>query len=399
MRLPKRKCHIDLHIDDASAYTASTIPVANIDTNNSTNNNNNNSANTSSVHGSGGKNKFNTTANITNSAAPMVDSVYFNTEDDELNKKLKLSVNYTFLKKGKIVSKRKTRKNQNNIHTTNGILLHTQESINNMSSYTNPSQRSLLPISSSPLLMNNTNTNTHSPLEVAIKKFKISSEYCYWVDITVQEAKHMYLDTNRGELFCTFWLDLPDICFDLMTHQFNIMVDVLRNLLLALPPQIDEISKYTINTHKDDDDLNLHTEEEKIVKSRRIDEYNDLLQKYDIQFDTLNIQSKTMQIKLKYMMEEFLNFLGGSEVVTSMARLVEVTISKGTWILRMNKSVVVNSDLLIQTITEPFVEAHFTGVKTEFIFHGDRYVYRLDLLLILFLLFNTCIYIQLLFNT
>ena len=47
----------------------------------------------------------------------------------------------------------------------------------------------------------------------------------------------MFIDTNPQELVCAFILELPDICSDIVTSQFYIMLNVARNVLLAPPPQ------------------------------------------------------------------------------------------------------------------------------------------------------------------
>lgn len=60
------------------------------------------------------------------------------------------------------------------------------------------------------------------------------------LDVTAKEANRMLLDRSIENLVCSFTLDLPDVCLDILTSQFYIIVNVARNLLLAAPPVLDK---------------------------------------------------------------------------------------------------------------------------------------------------------------
>lgn len=89
------------------------------------------------------------------------------------------------------------------------------------------------------------NPHTHlSPepasLKMAVKDFQIQSQYTYYSDLTAKEAQGLYLRDGIEKPVCVFVLNLPEICLDIVTSQFFIVMNVVRNLLLAAPPQLDE---------------------------------------------------------------------------------------------------------------------------------------------------------------
>ena len=84
-------------------------------------------------------------------------------------------------------------------------------------------------------------------LKLAVKDFQIRASYTYYIDVTRQEVGGMYLKTVDEDLVCAFMLDLPAICVDIDSSQFFIMLHVIRDVLLAPPPKINnEINKSTV---------------------------------------------------------------------------------------------------------------------------------------------------------
>ena len=82
----------------------------------------------------------------------------------------------------------------------------------------------------------NANTTESPFMRMAIKDFQIRALYIFWTDVTVKEAKKMYLIPSKDELVCTFKLELPVICVDILSWQFYVIMHVIRNVLLVPPP-------------------------------------------------------------------------------------------------------------------------------------------------------------------
>lgn len=97
---------------------------------------------------------------------------------------------------------------------------------------------------------------------MAIKNFQIRSVYTFWMDISSEDSKKLFLHKTYNELLCSFMLgmyliffysllnqlfniffllslimlDLPDVCCDINSQQFYNILNVCRYLLLAPPP-------------------------------------------------------------------------------------------------------------------------------------------------------------------
>eukprot|EP01041_Mallomonas_annulata_P001161 gene1161-2253_t len=75
-------------------------------------------------------------------------------------------------------------------------------------------------------------------LQLAVKDFQIRASYSYYMDVTVAEAGKMYLQHLEEELISRFYLNLPEICMELDSAQFFIVLHVVRNVLLSPPPPL-----------------------------------------------------------------------------------------------------------------------------------------------------------------
>ena len=142
-------------------------------------------------------------------------------------------------------------------------------------------------------------------------------------------------------------------------------LNISRNLLLAVPPQINEIDLSSLTTSTSDTTS-------QVLELKRDPE---LMKRYPHlkSAPQLDIKSKSSRAEIKLLVEQFLK--GTNNTTTGfkesqsheqqqqqehgMARFVEVVVGRGSWILRAAD----HTELL---------ETSFTGVYTTFSYHEDK---------------------------
>jgi hypothetical protein len=126
------------------------------------------------------------------------------------------------------------------------------------------------------------------------------------------------------------------------------ILNIVRNLLLAIPPQISELDFSTI------------AEASKLRELQRASENSSS--------GALDIKSKAAREELKSLIEDFMksSFNASADHIVeeelNMARFVEVVVGSGTWILRTSG-------------TSELLEMNFTGVYATFTYHEDKFVH------------------------
>lgn len=176
-------------------------------------------------------------------------------------------------------------------------------------------------------------------LRKAIEDFEIKSTYTFYLDVTVKQAKNLAVHFKKDELVSKFQLELPDLTIDIESKQFYMIFDVARNVLLAPPPKRTSLA----------------TADESIKKDNTIEIARDASNKSK----PLNIKSQTSRDELKALIIDY-NLSSLKNDLGDTARLVEIYIGKGQWILR---SAVDHIAIL---------ETEFIGLYAKFINHEDR---------------------------
>ena len=149
-------------------------------------------------------------------------------------------------------------------------------------------------------------------------------------------------------------------------------LNISRNLLLAVPPQINEIDLSSLTTSTSDTTS-------QVLELKRDPE---LMKRYPHlkSAPQLDIKSKSSRAEIKLLVEQFLKGNTNTNNAASttgfkesaspeqqsqqqqehgMARFVEVSVGRGSWILRAAD----HTELL---------ETSFTGVYTTFSYHEDK---------------------------
>eukprot|EP01035_Chromulina_nebulosa_P018260 gene18260-23935_t len=222
-------------------------------------------------------------------------------------------------------------------------------------------------------MMNSTTNNnqkqgtpamSESPyIKVAIKDFKIRALYTFWSNLAAEDHSNLEILIRNEEFVCSFLLDLPEIIIDTDSSQFYIIINVLRNVLLVPPPPLPRYIQLEKENKESDDSLKWIT----IIRDPEV------LSKQNIRMTSmpLNIKNKSSKEEIKVLIEESLDRV--FDVELGMARLVEIFIGRGTWILRTHtphptyQSSSGSSHSGIE-----LVETGFTGVYATFTFHEDR---------------------------
>lgn len=165
-------------------------------------------------------------------------------------------------------------------------------------------------------------------MRMAIKDFQIRALYIFWTDVTVKEAKTMFLNPSKEDLVCAFKLELPVICVDILSWQFYVIMHVIRNVLLVPPPASATRKSAT------------QSEAEDAEKNKVLELVRDpvLLSKHEIRANlnaALDLKHKHSRDELKLLIEE--NLAGAMmNMELGSARFVEVFVGSCTWILRVN---------------------------------------------------------------
>ena len=147
----------------------------------------------------------------------------------------------------------------------------------------------------------------------------------------------------------------------------QMFLNISRNLLLAVPPQIREIDLSSLTTTTSDTTS-------QVLEIKRDPE---LVKRYPHlkSAPQLDIKSKSSRAEIKLLVEQFLRGNNNTATTTGlkdsqsheqqqqqehgMARFVEVSVGRGSWILRAAD----HTELL---------ETSFTGVYTTFSYHEDK---------------------------
>lgn len=284
-------------------------------------------------------------------------------------------------------------------------------------------------------------------LKEAIKDFQVQAQYSFFTDVdpNAKYAAALFYEQAQAELQCKFSLDLPDIRFDLDSPQFFIVASVTRNLLLAPPPKQSKKRRGMRSSTRDADvnplldkefsadsepapssDQRLEGESlgeatEELEGEEGDDENDDEAEQEElpveddkvnkVPFDAeyLAEKGKTISLKdfraiansgtfslavldaLKILTERELNLDIDKEV--GMARAVELTIGKGTWLLRGNAEEPIDDGSIGLGIFNSAPHAHshapqssdkehdqpagsletsFSGILASFTYHPDR---------------------------
>lgn len=214
-------------------------------------------------------------------------------------------------------------------------------------------------------------TTSESPfMRMAIKDFQIRAQYTFWTDVTVKEAKTMYLIPSKEELVCTFKLELPVIIVDILSWQFYVIMHVIRNVLLVPPPA----SASRVNATQ--------SEVEEAEKNKVLELMRDpvLLAKHDLRANlnaALDLKHKLCRDELKLLIEE--NLAGAMmNMELGSARFVEVFVGSCTWILRMNSTAAAttaNASTTARDWEKEQLKVEITGFHATFSYGEDRQVF------------------------
>ena len=162
-----------------------------------------------------------------------------------------------------------------------------------------------------------------SYLKVAVKDFEVRASYTFWMDVTVKEANKMYVHRDKvsKDLVCSFLLDVPELCLDITSSQFYIWINVIKNVLLAPPPAMAASMKDKLAFEGEEGENELPT-----------NKVTEIFRDSQLSNDVLNLKNKQSREEVKSLIEE--HFTRATEVTHGMARVVDLFIGKGTWILR-----------------------------------------------------------------
>ena len=195
-------------------------------------------------------------------------------------------------------------------------------------------------------------------IKTAILDFKIQAEYIFWTEVSDEELKEIPITESNKELVCSFELNLPYIAVDVVSWQFYVIMNVIRNVLLVPPPtNVSKKQKVASNQTAEDD--NVESKFLELQRDQELLEKNNFKARTDIPLD---VNSKHHREELKILIEECLRG-NNLEVHVGTARLVKFTIGKCVWILR-SKASAVSENVLMET--------RFTGLYATVYFGEDR---------------------------
>ena len=203
------------------------------------------------------------------------------------------------------------------------------------------------------------------------------------MDVTVKEANKMYVHRERmkKDLVCLFLLDLPELCLDITASQFYIGINVIKNVLLAPPPDTNNLisrAKESINVNYQDYGEESEKEDNNAVnKVTELFRDSQLLQqdkdiKNDLKND-LNLKNRTSREEIKALIEDYFN--RAFEKKYGMARVVELFIGKGTWILRSPPGFqnTVQGPSLSQSLSHSLSPSYLAGTVKKNTLGGQMY--------------------------
>ena len=102
-------------------------------------------------------------------------------------------------------------------------------------------------------------------LLLAIKDFEIRADYKFHEAIDNSEKKEFVIHKSDKELINLFVLDLPDVCVDITSSQFYIILHVVTNLLLAPPPKTES------SWQKEETEDNVETKNLRVLSVAAVD--------------------------------------------------------------------------------------------------------------------------------
>lgn len=156
------------------------------------------------------------------------------------------------------------------------------------------------------------NKDAPEPLSmlVAINDFQIRACYIFWTDVTIAEAKELKIVRNKEDLIATFRLELPNLSVDIISKQFHIVTNVIKNVMLLPPPHIASSQQQQTSNN--------------VIELKR-DEKNTL---------PLDWTSKSTRDEIRIYIDECLASNLYDLNNQSTVRYTEVFIGRLTWVLR-----------------------------------------------------------------
>jgi hypothetical protein len=202
-------------------------------------------------------------------------------------------------------------------------------------------------------------------LKTAIEDFQIKAAYTFWTDINEDEIRNVSIEHGASELVCSFKLELPSIRVEIMSWQFYIIINVIRNVLLVPPPT--NISKRYKKELDEEDSENKYLE---------ISRDHSLLAKHDFKPNPnidLDILNKHCRDELKILVEESLQN-SNLEIFSGTARLVDVFIGSCIWRLKGSSNSTENILPSSLPNNSVLMEVGITGIKGSMSFSEDRFI-------------------------
>jgi hypothetical protein len=184
-------------------------------------------------------------------------------------------------------------------------------------------------------------------LRNAINNFEMIAVYTYYEDLTAEEAGKLYMHRTREELMNSFLLDLPQVCLKVDSLQFSILLNTIRNVLLAPPPAQAEESHVTVT-------VSGTAEEGMEMEARR----GVIQMKSNDGEGVPSLDNRYGRTQIKEIVEKNLLTLSENEFCT--AQSIEYFVGRGTWQMCSPNS----DDVLL--------EVGFMGLFGSHSFHEDR---------------------------
>ena len=184
--------------------------------------------------------------------------------------------------------------------------------------------------------------SSESPmLKAAIHNFQIRALYIFWTDVDAVEARNMHIQQAREDLICTFRLELPDLSVEIVSWQFYVILNVIRNVLLV-PPPILPGGKHSSRAETEETENNKVLE---VQRNRALMEQHELRVNFN---NPLDIVKQVCRDELKILIEDSLNTALQLDISSQgTARYVEVFIGKMTWALRTSTA---GTDMMANTV-------------------------------------------------
>jgi hypothetical protein len=154
----------------------------------------------------------------------------------------------------------------------------------------------------------------HQLLREVVEKSNFAASYTFYSSFRTREDDSYVLESDE-ELTCQFFLDLPELSIWLASDEFFIVLNVVRNVLLAPPPIPTEVRLQ----RKHDSMLTLA-----FASSRRPAEVQEKLDLYAR--GTRNDIKRTIELNMSTIVRD--------QSSVFLAREVQYLIGRGKWVLR-----------------------------------------------------------------